>query len=189
MQAEARTERQRAAHREAELAAISAQVMLERQKQEEEAIAAPEPVRRKPESKPVLRPAPIKKQDDRDMWPIWRNAFVAAACLALIGVFLLATGSKRSSATPATSTELSQPAVVVPAHVVERPKPQAVAPQPVVQIAQKIVAKPTARRHAVSSEDEDDAFQEVTVRHYPHASPLAPPKKNGKGVVQISDMQ
>ena len=190
MEAEARAERQRAAHREAELAAISAQIMLEQQKQEKKVLAAPEPVRRKTEPKPLLRPAPVNKEDERDMWPVWRNAFVVAACIALIGVFLLATGSKQSSATPATSTELSQPAVVVPTHVVERPKPQAVAPQPVVQIPQKVVAKPTARRHVPSSGDEeDDAFQEVTVRHYPNASPLAPPKKNSKGVVQISDME
>ena len=188
MEAEARAERQRAAHREAELAAISAQVMLERQKQEETSVEAPEPVRRKPETKPVLRPAAPMKEE-RDMWPVWRNAFVAAACIALIGVFLLATGSKQSNAVPPTSTELSQPVVVVPAHVVERPKPQAVAPQPAVQIPQKVVAKPSARKHVVSSEDEDDAFREVTVRHYPNASPLAPPKKNSKGVVQISDME
>jgi len=44
-------------------------------------------------------------------------------------------------------------------------------------------------KHVASSEDEEDVFQEVTVRHYPNASPLAPPKKNSQGVVQISDME
>ena len=190
IEAEARRKRQRAAHREAELAAISAQLMLERQKHQEDAVRAAEPPRRELEPKPVPRVVKAAR-DEHDAWPVWRNAFVVAACIALIGVFLLATGSKRSNAAPATSTELSKPAMVVPSHSVEQPTVQTTAPQAMVQaVPQRAAsAKPAARKHVASSPDEDDALQEVTVRHYPNASPLAPPKKNDKGVVQISDME
>ena len=184
-----RQERQRAAHREAELAAISAQIVLEQEKQER-AVQAAEIPQRKPEVKPVLPPSRVKhEQEGRDMWPVWRNAFAASACITLVGVFLLATGSKQSSAVPATSTELSKPAVVVPSHSVEQPKLQTIAPQAVAQVPQKTAAKPTAHKHVPAAADEDDGFEEVTVRHYPNASPLAPPKKNSQGVVQISDME
>jgi len=189
IESEAREKRQRAAHREAELAAISAQVMLERQRQEEKAHLAAEIPQRKLEPTPSVRPAAGKvTREERDMWPVWRNAFVASACITLVGVFLLATGSKQTSAAPSTSTELSQPAVVVPSHSVERPKPQTTPPA-VGQVPRQITAAKPAPKHVVSSEDEDDVFQEVTVRHYPNASPLAPPKKNSQGVVQISDME
>jgi len=49
------------------------------------------------------------------------------------------------------------------------------------------VAEPSPRRRVARMQD--DTFEEVTVRHYPTASPIAPPKKDAKGVVQISDME
>jgi hypothetical protein len=180
----ARQERQRAAHREAEMAAISAHIMLERQRNDEKAQRAIE-AQNRPAMKPVIQPvAPKPEKQERDTWPIWRNAFVAAACIALVGVFLLASGNKQTSAAPATSTELSKPAVVVPSPVVEHPKPAAIAPHVIAQ-APKPSAKPSARKRIARSNDEEDGFQEVTVRNYQ----IAPPKKNAKGVTQISDME
>jgi hypothetical protein len=181
----ARQERQRAAHREAELAAISAQIMLERQRSEEKARTVTDP---------SLKPTPrrlrkkIELEEQRDLWPVWRNAFVAAACLALVGVIILASGGKQSSATPATSTELSRPEVVVPAHIEPPAKTQPAAAHAVAQVAQP-AAKPSARKRVARASDKADDFQDVTVRHYPNAAPLAPPKRNAKGVVQISDME
>jgi hypothetical protein len=186
-----RQERQRVAHREAELAAISAHIMLERQRNDEKARLAAE-AQKKPQVKPVIRPVAKKPADNhRDMWPVWRNAFAAAACIALIGVFLLATGNKQTNASPsetqATSTELSKPAVVVPSHVVHL-KPAAAAPHAVAQSPKPIAQsskppKPSARKRVAN--DGDDGFQEVTVRNYQ----IAPPRKDAKGVTQISDME
>jgi hypothetical protein len=179
-----RQERQRAAHREAELAAISAQIMLERQKSDDKPSRAQE-AQKKPEPKPMIRPATNRLQkEERDMSPVWRNAFVAAACIALVGIFLLASGGKQTSAAPATSTELSQPSVVVPAHAAEHPKPQPIAPAASAQVPQP-ATKPSAHKRVARARDEDEDFQEVTVRDYR----IAPPKKDAKGVVQISDME
>ena len=190
IESQAREERRRAAHREAELAAISAQIMLEQQKQEEKkrlAVAAPQ---RRPLIKPVVEPvSPKQEQQSRDPWPVWRSAFAGAACMALIAVFLLAGSGKQSGATPATSTELAKPAVVVPSHTAEQPAAPAVTPQPVTKIVEKPAPKPAARKRVAPRDDEEDSFQEVTVRHYSKASPLARPKKNANGVVQISDME
>jgi hypothetical protein len=183
IESEARKARQRAAHREAELAAISAQIMLERQKSDEKARTATEP-RFKPQAKPVIQPAARNiETEERDFWPVWRSAFVAAACLALIGVFLLAGGGKQSSASPETSTELSRPAKIVPARTVEQPKPQPVMAKQAAEIPAKAAAKPAVRKRLALVRDGGDAFEEVTVRNYT----IAPPKKNAKGVVQITD--
>jgi len=183
IESEARKARQRAAHREAELAAISAQIMLERQKSDEKGRTATEP-RFQPQAKPVIRPAARNiEREGRDMWPVWRSAFVAAACLALIGVFLLAGGGRQSSAGAATSAELSKPANILPDHTVEKPKPRSVVVKQAAEIAAKTATKPPARKRLASVRDDGDAFQEVTVRNYT----IAPPKKNAKGVVQITD--
>ena len=180
----ARQERQRAAHREAEIAAISAHIMLERQRNDEKAQRAMESQKRS-QTRPVVQPVPRKPaNEERDTWPVWRNAFVAAACIALVGVFLLASGNKQTSAAPATATELSKPAVVLPSHVLEHPKPRAIAPHVIAQAA-KPAAKPSAHKRLARANDDDDGFQEVTVRNYQ----IAPPKKNAKGVTQISDME
>jgi hypothetical protein len=179
----ARRERQHAAHREAEIAAISAHIMLERQRNDEKAQRAIKAQRTPP--RPVVQPVPRKPAtEERDTWPVWRNAFVAAACIALVGVFLLASGNKQTSAAPATATELSKPAVMVPSHVLEHPKPRAIAPHVIAQ-APKPAAKPSPRKQVARANENDDGFQEVTVRNYQ----IAPPKKNAKGVTQISDME
>src|SRR5207249_1252188 len=98
-------------------------------------------------------------------------------------VFLLAGAGKQSSASPSTSTELSKPATMVPAHTVEKPKSQPVVMKQAAEIPPKAAAKPVARKRLASVGDDGDAFQEVTVRNYT----IAPPKKNAKGVVQITD--
>jgi len=181
----ARQERQRAAHREAELAAISAQIMLERQKSEEKARTVSDP---SPRSVPRPSTRKTEAEERRDLWPVWRNAFVAAACLALVGVIILASGGRQSSATPATSTGLSRPEAVVPEHLEPAAKAESSASHAVAQVTQR-APKPSARKRVARASDKADDIREVTVRHYPNASPLAPPKKNAKGVVQISDME
>jgi hypothetical protein len=174
-----RAQRERAAHREAELAAVAAHIMHREQKEKAERPAIRQKAR-------IVQNATVTPVRERDTWPIWRNAFAAAACLAVIGIFLLAAGGKQTKASPATSTELNQPAVAVPEHLAPRPKPAAAAPNAAPPSAK--VEKPSPRKR-VAGEQADESFQEVTVRHYPNASPLAPPKKDAKGVVQISDME
>jgi hypothetical protein len=56
-------------------------------------------------------------------------------------------------------------------------------------VPEKVAAKPVAPKRVARVHDEDEDFQEVTVRNYSHNSPLPPAKKNEKGVVQISDME
>jgi hypothetical protein len=178
-----RAARERAAHREAELAAAAAHIM--RREQEKN---AGQPVIH--EQARIVRNAKPMIVRERDTWPIWRNAFVVAACLALIGVFLLTAGGKQTKASPATSTELNQPAVAAPEHLVPQPKeivkPPAAKPAAAAKSAKALKSSPPHQRIARAA---DDDLQEVTVRHYPNASPIAPPKKNAKGVVQISDME
>jgi len=185
IESEARAERERAAHREAELAAMSAQVMIEQRRKEEAARRSAEAVQPKAEPKPASRPAPQPQPVYRDTWPVWRSAFVVAACIALVGIFLLATGGKQSNATPATSTELSKPTVVVPAQAVEHVKAQQVAPAVALKVPEKVAAPPVARKRVARTHDEDEDLQEVTVRNYR----IAPSKKDAKGVTQISDME
>src|SRR4051812_9338057 len=57
---EARAERERAAHREAELAAISAQVMMEQRRREESARRSAEPAR--PKAEPTIAPRATQQQ-------------------------------------------------------------------------------------------------------------------------------
>jgi hypothetical protein len=66
-----------------------------------------------------------------------------------------------------------------------QPKPAVQKPAAALPVAK--VAKLAARKRVARTEN--DGFEEVTVRHYPNASPIAPPKKDAKGVVQISDME
>jgi hypothetical protein len=177
-----RAARERAAHREAELAAAAAHIMhREREKN------AVQPVIH--EQARIGRNAKPMTVRERDTWPIWRNAFVVAACLALIGVFLLTAGGKQTKASPATSTELNQPAVAAPEHFVPQPKeavkPAAAKPTAAAKSAKALKSSP----HQRVARAADDDVQEVIVRHYPNASPIAPPKKDAKGVVQISDME
>jgi hypothetical protein len=186
-EAKLRAERERAAHREAELAAAAAHIMHREQKKKEiEQIA----VRQQPRVTQTV-PQVAGSPRERDSWPIWRNAFATAACLALVGIFLLAAGGKQSKASPATSTEVTRPAL--PAALALPPVAKAAAqPKPAAQkrvgaIPAAKIAKPSPRRPIARTED--DGFQEVTVRHYPTASPAAPLKKDAKGVVQISDME
>jgi hypothetical protein len=73
---------------------------------------------------------------------------------------------------------------VVPAHAAEHPKPQPIAPAASAQVPRP-TTKPSARKRVARARDEDEGFQEVTVRDYR----IAPPKKDAKGVVQISDME
>jgi len=175
-----RAERERAAHREAELAAAAAHIMHREEKKKE---AEQTPIKQKVR---VATPPKVNSTAERDNWPIWRNAFAVAACLAMIGIFLLAAGGNQSKASPATSTELAKPAVVVPEHFAQQPKPAAA--KAVAAPASVSLSKPTPHKR-VARTDANDGFEEVTVRHYPFASPLAPPKKDAKGVVQISDME
>lgn len=177
-----RAARERAAHREAELAAAAAHIM--HREQEKNAV---QPVIH--EQARIGRNAKPMTVRERDTWPIWRNAFVVAACLALIGVFLLTAGGKQTKASPATSTELNQPAVAAPEHFVPQPKeavkPAAAKPTAAAKSAKALKSSP----HQRVARAADDDVQEVIVRHYPNASPIAPPKKDAKGVVQISDME
>jgi hypothetical protein len=181
-----RAERERAAHREAELAAAAAHMMHREQNQKEAEQTA---IRQKAR---VVPAAPVNSSDERDTWPIWRNAFAAAACLALVGIFLLAAGGKQSKASPATSTEIARPAlpeaVALPPVVNAAPQPKPVAQKPVPRVPIAKIAKSSSRKR-VARVDANDGFEEVTVRHYPNASPIAPAKKDAKGVVQISDME
>ena len=181
-----RAERERAAHREAELAAAAAHIMhREQKKKEAEQTATPQNASLVPAT-PACEP-----NRERDTWPIWRNAFAAAACLAMVGIFLLAASGNQSNASPATSSENATPAL-----------PAALALPPVVKVApqrkpvaEKSVAAPESAKFAKPSPPkriaraEDEGFQEVTVRHYPDAARTATPKKDAKGVVQISDME
>jgi len=66
-----------------------------------------------------------------------------------------------------------------------QPKPAVQKPAAALPVAK--VAKLAARKRVARTEN--DGLEEVTVRHYPNASPIAPPKKDAKGVVQISDME
>lgn len=181
-----RAERERAAHREAELAAAAAHMIHREQNQKEAEQTA---IRQKAR---VVPAAPVNSSDERDTWPIWRNAFAAAACLALVGIFLLAAGGKQSKASPATSTEIARPAlpeaVALPPVVNAAPQPKPVAQKPVPRVPIAKIAKSSSRKR-VARVDANDGFEEVTVRHYPNASPIAPAKKDAKGVVQISDME
>jgi hypothetical protein len=185
-EAKARAERERAAHREAELAAAAAHIMHREQKKEAEQTAMRQKAR-------VIPPAPpiTERVHERDTWPIWRNAFAAAACLALVGIFMLAAGGKQSKASPATSTENVRPALPtglpLPSIVKVAPQAKPVAQKPVAALPVAKVANPSPSKRVARMQD--DTFEEVTVRHYPNASPIAPPKRDAKGVVQISDME
>jgi len=185
-ESEARQERERAAHREAELAAVSAQVMMEQRRKEEAARRAAEATQPKAEPKPASRAIPQQQPVYRDTWPVSRSAFAGAACMALLALFLLMGSGKHTNATPATSTELSKPAIVVPAHAVEHPKPQPALP-PTAAKAPEQIAKPAAAKRVarVRNQVDEEDFQEVTVRDYR----IPPPKKDAKGVTQISDME
>jgi hypothetical protein len=185
--AKLRAERERAAHREAELAAAAAHIMHREQKNKEAEQTA---LRQKAR---VVAPAPVATAPghERDTWPIWRNAFAVAACLALVGIFLLAAGGKQSSASPASATENARPALPqglpLPPVVKAAPQPRPAVQKPVAAVPVAKVAKPSPRKRIARTQD--DGFEEVTVRHYPNASPIAPAKKDAKGVVQISDME
>jgi len=184
LESKLRADRERASHREAELAAAAAHIMHREQKKKEAEQTA---IRQK--ARVVPAPTKVTSNPQRDSWPVWRNAFAAAACVALIGIFLLAAGGKQTKASPATSAEIPRPALpaalALPAVVKANQLPKPVAQKPTA--ASATISKPSPRKRVARSEDE--SFQEVTVRHYPNASPLAPPKKDAKGVVQISDME
>jgi len=186
--AKLRAERERAAHREAELAAAAAHIMHREQKKEKETVQTA--IRQKTRVMPHA-PTVIEPSRERDTWPIWRNAFAVAACLALVGIFLLAAGGKQTKASPATSTEVARPALPesLPLQPVVRatPQPKPAVQKPAAALPVAKVAKLAARKRVARTEN--DGFEEVTVRHYPNASPIAPPKKDAKGVVQISDME
>jgi hypothetical protein len=177
----ARAERQRAAHRQAELAAAAARAMDQHRERE----TAQRETRRATQQQPALSQKPASQQ--RDSWPIWRNAFAAAACLAAIGIFLIA-GGKQTKASPSVTSEVEKPAVIAPAPVspAQTIKPAA---KPVAAKAQQKPAAPSARKHNARAASDGDDFQEVTVRHYPSNLPSTPAKKDPKGVVQISDME
>jgi len=185
-QAKFRAERERAAHREAELAAAAAHIMHREQKKETAQTAIRQKTRVMPHAPTVTEP-----RRERDTWPIWRNAFAAAACLALVGIFLLAAGGKQSSASPATSTQVARPALPeslpLPPVVRAAPQPTPAVQKPAAALPVAKVAKVAARKRVAQTEN--DGFEEVTVRHYPNTAPIAPPKKDTKGVVQISDME
>ncbi len=70
--AEARAERERSSHREAELAAIAARVMMEQRRKEEAARRTAEAAQRKIEPKPLAPPIVKKPEAEyRDTWPVW----------------------------------------------------------------------------------------------------------------------